>query len=197
MIFKIVITSLELFIVVWSLGHKLSFSWPHSRAAQKYKIVIMRIYFYSMQCKVPGWRHVYKFHIITEDRLRHASGPVHNQNTDYVTCILLKILVYQSLMWTTLKNSNYNVSLFSNNLKQMHAFIMILCSMSIIAIHVYMLKNGWKKCFDQLLGARSTQKLVEIHNNQGTFLASISNFLKICWTYDVDSGPKLKKSWGL
>ena len=26
------------------------------------------------------------------------------------------------------------------------------------------LKNGWKKCFNQLLGVRSTQKLVEIHN---------------------------------
>ena len=31
------------------------------------------------------------------------------------------------------------------------------------------LKNGWKKCLDQLLGDRSTQKLVEIHNNQAEF----------------------------
>ena len=29
------------------------------------------------------------------------------------------------------------------------------------------LKNSWNKFFDQLLGARSTQKLVEIHNNCG------------------------------
>ena len=29
-------------------------------------------------------------------------------------------------------------------------------------------ENGWKKCFDQLLGARSTQKLVEVHNSPGT-----------------------------
>ena len=27
-----------------------------------------------------------------------------------------------------------------------------------------MIKKGWKKCFDQLMGALSTQKLVEIHN---------------------------------
>ena len=27
------------------------------------------------------------------------------------------------------------------------------------------LENGWKKCFNQLSGARSTRKLVEIHNS--------------------------------
>ena len=27
-------------------------------------------------------------------------------------------------------------------------------------------ENGWKKYFDQLLGARSTQKLVKIHNKR-------------------------------
>ena len=30
-------------------------------------------------------------------------------------------------------------------------------------------ENDWKKCFDQLLGAHSTQKLVKIHNTLVTF----------------------------
>ena len=42
----------------------------------------------------------------------------------------------------------------------------------------YKLKNSWKKCFDQLLGARSTQKLVEIHNT--SFSTRIWNMVN--WT---------------
>ena len=45
-----------------------------------------------------------------------------------------------------------------------HAFISAVKSLTKFWNEHIRLKNGWKKCFDQLLGARITQKLVEIHN---------------------------------
>ena len=37
-------------------------------------------------------------------------------------------------------------------------------------------KNGWKKCFEQLSGAASTRKLVEIHNNYNFFNIKLISF---------------------
>ena len=60
------------------------------------------------------------------------------------------------------------------------------------------LKNGWKKCFDQLLGARSTQKLVEIHNICG--FSSIWNVFGIVHIvifslFSWDVLPRVVRLW--
>ena len=39
-------------------------------------------------------------------------------------------------------------------------------------------ENGWKKCFDQLSGAASTLKLVEIHNKWCTEEIVLTNRVK-------------------
>ena len=89
------------------------------------------------------------------------------QNTAYSSCNFKTIDVTCNRPRTQKLVETFFFSRFSNFFVHFKAF-------SVIS----RLKST-KKCFDQLLGARSTQKLVEIHNSKYTFVIELKFQLKV------------------